>query len=262
MFKILRMGCNTTHGNSFSVNRPNGYEWYLLLLVKSPAIFNINGETIYTAANSLIIYDKNYPHEYSASEAEYKNDWIHFEIDPFFLNQYPIMLNTPLNISNHIYISELIQNMANEFYSNNPFKEQTIEYLMRILFIKAKEQMETETIKPHRAKIYDQLVKLRSEIYSNPQNNWSVPLMANKLHISCGYLQNIYKNTFFITCMSDVIESRIAYAKELLIETDLPVVEISSLCGYQNDVHFMRQFKSLTTLTPTEFRRLKSISGK
>lgn len=59
--------------------------------------------------------------------------------------------------------------------------------------------------------------------------------------------------------MSDVIESRI---KELLIESDLQVGEISSLCGYQNDVHFIRQFKKLTTLTPTEYRRLNSISGK
>jgi AraC family transcriptional regulator, arabinose operon regulatory protein len=262
MLKILRMGCNTIHDNNFSVNRPNGYEWYLLLLVKSPAVFILNGESISTPADTLIIYDRNFPHEYMASGTVYKNDWIHFEFDPELLNQYPIKLNTPLYISNPFYISDLIQKMANEFYSTNPYKEQTIEYLMQILFVKTKEQMETKGFQPWQSKIHDELIKLRSEIYSNPQNNWSIPLMADRLHISCGYLQNIYKNTFFISCMSDVIESRITYAKELLIESDLPVGEISSLCGYQNDVHFMRQFKKLTTLTPTEYRRLNSISGR
>ncbi len=71
MFKILRMGCNSTHENSFAVNRPNGYEWYLLLLVKSPALFNISGELISTPPNTLIIYDRNSPHDYRAFGAEY-----------------------------------------------------------------------------------------------------------------------------------------------------------------------------------------------
>ncbi len=38
--------------------------------------------------------------------------------------------------------------------------------------------------------------------------------------------------------MSEVIESRITYAKELLVESDLSVGEISYLCGYNNEVHF------------------------
>ncbi len=262
MFQILRMGCNTTHDSSFSVNRPNGYKWFLLLLVKSPADFIINGKKISTPANTLIIYDKNFPHEYSASKAVYKNDWIHFEFDPFFLKQNSIALNTPLYISNHYYISDLIQKIANEFYSNNPYKEQTIGYLMPILLIKAKEQMETKPFHPWHSSIHDKLIELRSEIYSNPHKNWSIPLMADKLHISSGYLQTIYKDTFFISCMSEVIESRITYAKELLLESDLPVGEISYLCGYQNEVHFMRQFKKLTALTPTKYRRLNSKPDK
>lgn len=261
MFKILRMGCNTIHDKNFSINRPNGYEFCLLLLVKSPAVFIINEEAVSTPANTLIIYDKNYPHEYKANGAEYKNDWIHFELDPAFLDKYPIMLNTPLYISNHYYISDLIQKMANEFYSNNAYKEQTLEHLMQILFIKAKEQMETKTFHPQHSRLYDNLIKLRSEIYSNPRKNWSISLMAEILHISRGHLQNIYKDTFFISCMSEVIESRITYAKELLIESDLPIVEISNLCGYQNEVHFMRQFNKLTTLTPSEYRRLNCKLG-
>lgn len=258
MFKILRMGCNTTHDSSFYVDRPNGYEWYLLILVKSPAIFMINKEEIVTPANTLIIYDRNYPHKYRADKSKYKNDWIHFELDSDVLSQYQITLNKPFYISNHYYLSDLIQKMASEFYSNNPYKEQTIENLMQILFIKINEQKQNKTFYPWRSGIHEELIKLRSEIYSNPHNNWSISQMANTLHISCGYLQNIYKETFFISCMADVIESRITYAKELLVESNLSVGEISYLCGYHNEVHFMRQFKKLTTLTPSSYRKLNS----
>ena len=254
MIKILRMGCNTTHDINFSVNRPYGYEWYLLLLVKSPAVFVINGEEITTPANTLIIYDKNHPHEYRANRVVYRNDWIHFHIDPSYFSSQQIPLNTPLYISNPFYLTDLIQKMANEFYSNNPFKEQTIEYLIQILCLKTLEQMLTKTYKPWHSEMHEELIKLRSDIYSNPQSNWSIPFMANKLHISCGYLQNIYKETFQISCMSDVIESRITYAKELLVETDYSIREISDLCGYNSEVHFMRQFKNKTTATPSEYR--------
>ncbi len=261
MLKILRMGYNTIHDNSFTVDRPNGYEWYLLLLVKSPAVFVINKEEITTPANTLIIYDKNHPHEYRANGTEYKNDWMHLELDPVLFSQYQIPLNTPLYISNHYYLADLIQKTASEFYSNNPYKEQTIEYLTHILFIKAKEQMEVKTFHPWHSRIYEELIKLRSEIYSNPHYNWSIQVMAGRLHISCGYLQNIYKETFFISCMSEVIESRITYAKELLVESDWSVGEVSYLCGYRNEVHFMRQFKKLTSLTPSEYRKLNSKAG-
>ncbi len=256
MSKILRMGCNTTHENSFFVDRPNGYDWYLLLLVKSPAIFVINKEEIAAPANTLIIYDKGYPQEYRANGTEYKNDWMHLELDASLFRQYQILLNTPLYISNHYYLTDLIQKMASEFYSNNPYKELTMEYLLHIFFIKAGEQTVKGNFHSCHTRLYEELIKLRSKIYSNPQKNWSISLMARQLHISSGYLHSIYKETFYISCMSEVIESRIIYAKQLLVESDLPVGEIAILCGYHNEVHFMRQFKKLIGLTPSEYRRL------
>lgn len=148
--------------------------------------------------------------------------------------------------------------MANEFYSNNSYKDQTIEYLLHILFIKIKEQMDTKIFHHKPSKLYDDLIKLRSEIYINPRNNWSIPLMAEKLHISCGHLQ---KHLFHFLYVRGYWK-RITYAKELLIESDLSVREIANLCGYENDVHFMRQFKNLTTLTPTEYSRLNNNLNK
>ena len=79
--------------------------------------------------------------------------------------------------------------------------------------------------------------------------------MSERLNISCGYLQNLYKETFSASCMTEVIESRINRAKELLAGTNLQVYEISSLCGYKNEVHFMRQFKKLTEKTPSGYRK-------
>ncbi|MEI6876065.1 MAG: helix-turn-helix domain-containing protein, partial [Spirochaetota bacterium] len=51
-------------------------------------------------------------------------------------------------------------------------------------------------------------------------------------------------------------EKRIAFASYLLTETgSLGIEEISSICGYNNRIHFTRTFKQRRGLTPSEFRR-------
>ena len=44
-------------------------------------------------------------------------------------------------------------------------------------------------------------------------------------------------------------------AKYYLNNTHLPVNRIAALCGYENDVHFIRQFKSRSGMTAGEYRK-------
>jgi len=48
---------------------------------------------------------------------------------------------------------------------------------------------------------------------------------------------------------------RIDYAKDLLETTDLPMEVIAENCGYNNDMHFYRQFKENTNMTPAHYRK-------
>jgi AraC-like DNA-binding protein len=92
------------------------------------------------------------------------------------------------------------------------------------------------------------------EIYREPNREWTIYLMAEKLNISTGYLEEIYKNTFGVTCMTDVINSRINLAKKYLLYDNRSIAEIANLCGYHNMEHFFRQFKKKTGVTPNQFR--------
>ncbi len=254
MFNIKRMGYNTIHDNNFKVNRPNGYNYFLLLFVKSNSTFIINNQIYDVSPNTIIVYAKNSPHKYMSSNDKYKNDWIHFDCSET-LN---IPLNTPILIKQHTYIDNLIQTISMEFFSNNTHKTETLNHLMSILFLKINEFSIENTQDKSNPNIDEKLINLRSEIYSNPQLNWSISLMCKKTNLSSGYLQKIYKSSFSVTCMEDVFESRINHAKQLLTGTNLMVYEISSLCGYSSEFHFMKQFKKLTNITPSSYRKQKS----
>ena len=48
---------------------------------------------------------------------------------------------------------------------------------------------------------------------------------------------------------------RIQRAKELLIETNMPVIDIAKLIGYDNAAYFSKLFRRHISCTPSEYRR-------
>ena len=92
---ILHIGFNSIHDRSFRTERPEGTEGYMLIVLKTPAVFELYGEKNIVDRNSIVIYDKHTPHCYYAIEDVFVNDWIHFDTDydtDFFRS-----LDLPLN---------------------------------------------------------------------------------------------------------------------------------------------------------------------
>ena len=79
--------------------------------------------------------------------------------------------------------------------------------------------------------------------------------MAEQLHISVGYLNLLYKRQFGVSCMDDVIESRVRQARDYLSHTQLRIQEIALLCGYNSAEHFSRQFSRQCGMSPGQYRR-------
>ena len=103
----------------------------------------------------------------------------------------------------------------------------------------------------------NELLWLRQLLDKSPQRSWTIEEMSSITKLSAGYMQTAYKKQFGISCMQDVVRMRTELAKEYLRNTKLSVLEISTLCGYNNVEHFTRQFKTQTLKTPLEFRKNK-----
>lgn len=95
--------------------------------------------------------------------------------------------------------------------------------------------------------------KLRDEIYKNPELHWTMNCCALKVGLSCSQFQRIYKKIFNVTCRTDIQNSKLLYAKKLLLNTNYTLQTIAEKCGYDYS-HFMRLFHQKFNITPTEFR--------
>lgn len=99
------------------------------------------------------------------------------------------------------------------------------------------------------------LYRLRRDIISQPQSDWNIPDIARKLGISKSHLQRLYKELFLTSIKDEIISARMSKAMQLLTHTDFKVQEIAEYCGYNNENHFMRQFKEKNGMTALQYRK-------
>ena len=89
-----------------------------------------------------------------------------------------------------------------------------------------------------------------------PQVNYS-DFISEKLHYDYTYLSNIFSKVKGITIQQFIILHKIEMVKELLLYDELNLTEISYKLHYSSVSHLSKQFKKITGLTPSFYKKLK-----
>ena len=75
-------------------------------------------------------------------------------------------------------------------------------------------------------------------------------------------MSSLFSSTEGITIEKFIINHKIEKVKELLVYDELTLSEIAYNLGYSSVQHLSNQFKKITGLTPTYFKRLKEKKRK
>ena len=89
-----------------------------------------------------------------------------------------------------------------------------------------------------------------------PKVNFS-NYLSEKLHYDYTYLSNLFTEVKGTTIQEYIIMHKIEKAKELIMYDEMSLAEIAYTLNYSSAAHFSTQFKKVTGLTPTYFKRLK-----
>lgn len=92
-------------------------------------------------------------------------------------------------------------------------------------------------------------------IQKNFSGDLNMATVSNYVSMNYSMFSSAFKSYTGMNFVSYLKNLRINEAKRLLVETDLRIAEISQRAGYDNEKHFMKTFKSLCGVSPTEFRR-------
>lgn len=233
------------------VDMPGGIPVWLLVVMKTPTAIRIGHRMVECETNTCIMYPPMTPIYYeSRGETYHHEEWIQFVSDDPELKEPYVPIARPVKLANPNAVREIMRLLAYENIAGFPEREKSMQLMMDLMMCKLHDScIDTESVKAD-----SELIRLRSEIYLHPEKHWTVQKMAELVFLSESRLHTMYKETFNITCMNDVIQSRIQYAKNMLECTDKPVSDIAMACGYRGNEHFCRQFKEKTGFTPGTYR--------
>ena len=256
--KIINVGYNHCHDSDFYIDRPEGSGDNLLILLKTDAVFNIDGKDIKIPENSFFMYKKGRPQRYRCVyQSVFANDWVHFEFEgdeekEFF--NLGLDYETPVLAEDINFLSFCIKMMASENYSDNMNRHQSICHYMFLIFCKVGEYA-AKKAESRNDSYYEMLSTVRNKIYSRPYEHRTAESSAHEVRMSVSNFQHLYKKYFGVTLFQDIIQSRTEYACMLLKSTNLSAVEVAQKSGYNHYAHFVRQFKQTMGISPSEFRK-------
>ncbi len=81
--------------------------------------------------------------------------------------------------------------------------------------------------------------------------------ISEKLHYNYTYLANLFSEVKGITLEQYIIIHKIEKVKELILYDEMNLSEIAFKLNYSSSAHLSNQFKKITGLTPSFFKKLK-----
>jgi len=118
-----------------------------------------------------------------------------------------------------------------------------------------------EILKSQKSKVIEsikaaiiELVTLEDELSKSNLSNY----IADKINRDYNYLSSLFSSVEGVTIEQYLINQKIEKTKELIIYDEISLTEISYKLGYSSLAHLSGQFKKVTGLTPSHFRKLKN----
>ncbi len=239
----------------FVLDRPYGPDEYIFLHYFNAVDLLCNNEVIHTKPHACIVVSAKKP-QWFRSEQKLVHDWFHFTGDiEANMDKYNIMPDTVYYPMDSLEITGTVRKMESEFFTDAEYSKQLCElYINQIFIIMARSLQESAPGINASRKLISKVEEVRRLMFLMPDKDWPVIKMAKMAGLSESRFYTVYKSVYKITPNRDLIFARVEKAKNLLQTDGYSVNETAQALGYNSVYHFIRQFKSVTGVTPGSFK--------
>lgn len=123
-----------------------------------------------------------------------------------------------------------------------------------------------ELINDKKSKLIENIKTIIIEKIHYTENSFesinSSDYIAKEIGYDYAYLSKLFSSVEGITIEKYIINQKIEKVKELLVYDELSLNEISYKMGYSSVQHLSNQFKKITGLNPSHFKKLKQNKRK
>ena len=170
----------------------------------------------------------------------------------FFMKKHPSV--AVVVISGHddfIYVKEALKLGAKD-YLLKPISRSELASTLQNL---SRKDEETDSIVIDDESLNINIKRITNLIKGNLDREISLDFISNSLNLHPNYISHLFKAETNINISDYIMQKRINKSKELLLQTNLKIYDISSMVGYINPKHFSAVFKKHVGKTPHQYRR-------
>lgn len=100
----------------------------------------------------------------------------------------------------------------------------------------------------------DVIYKAVNYIKENHMNKITLEEVASHVYLSPSYFSKIFKDDMKCNFNTYVNQVRVERSKQLLLNEDINLVDISNMVGYEDQSYFSKVFKKMVGVTPGKYR--------
>ena len=232
------------------------FPYYFLGYFHTDFVYEKNGVLTEGEAGSFMIVPPGvtvYHGPRPDAERGFINDWMHVSGEDLeaLLSRFCLPLLTPIRADARFLGTAISRIQRERSYRPEGFEEKCALILSEALIDIYRSYR--ESIGP-RAKV--QLDAVRGRVMQSYMQGWTVSEMAALAGLSASRFSAVYKQTYGIAPIEDLMRTRIENAKQLLRYSGARISEIADAVGFSSLYYFSRAFKKLVGQAPSEYREM------
>lgn len=213
-----------------------------------------NGESFEFPEGCVAIYPPGVAHR-DAPIPPAEDVCIHFQMDgapPEELRQ-TIRIEPPLDIVMREDILHLARTPSQGFAAEQLALNHRVTALIIQLLQLARSRRNLESSSPKRAIV----AQAQAYIQTHFDQIDSIKEVARHVGVSHHYLRHLFAPACGMSVIGWINKVRLERAKDLLVNSNLPLKSIAGMCGFRSEQYFLKRFREGEGLTPGSFRRSK-----
>lgn len=107
--------------------------------------------------------------------------------------------------------------------------------------------------------VYEIIINLIEKIEQGLIKETTIEEIAKSLHISAVHLQRIFKKITGKSLALFIRSRKLEYSIDLLLKTELKILDIALLCGFEHEQSYIRAFKKEYKSTPMALKKSREI---
>ena len=257
---------NSKKSNRDTFKYPQGFGKHTFNHFLSTMTVNIGGRVSKANPGDCLIHTPDCPQNHEVKDGSSAFDCCVFDGSeiPLLIKSLALPVNKIFRPASTHFVSPLLEKITVERERKANHWEMIVSLALEELLVKLSRHWGKSQAKKNGHCLVDPQEKLedvRAVIHDQLERQWSIPDMAQLSNLSTSRFAFLYKKSFEVSPMEDLIRQRIRHAATLLSDTRKSISEISEESGFEDLQYFYRAFKKRIGVTPKNLRDRNSTSS-